>query len=552
MLALLGASSLEFGAETMPVASPNPLRLSSFEWQPIGSPQYVGEPFRITVLAKDDSGRSYPYNGSALLSTSRGLYALPTVVQFRNGVCDTNAIVTIAESLTLRCYTDSASGVSNVFRVLTGVPRRLVPILPGEQLAPGTRNGRAGRLSPQTAGDSFAFRVYLTDDWFNVIPLRSDSVYFGSDDRFARLPSGGQLSNGIGTFTASLRTAGWQRIIALPALGSSLGPDTSSAVNVASGPFKEMLLVAPGETLLPGDTAWSEWETPGKTGRPDTQFLRRPFDVTVYPCDRCWNVVIGPGDTISLGSTKPYASSPEVGVLREPVAFSLQVNETGDNFVWVRDSLTKAQSYKTSLHVRSRGAMLEIDAPDTVRSGETASVRIRVLDANARPVVAALVLTSVPYGSGRMLVPALLTDTLGFATAHFLCTPSPAAERDSIRVSSGEADTMFGIFVSHLSDQLFAFPNPFGYNLDRALISYHLRRAMPITLSIYDPFGNEVWSRRFRQNDAGAKSGDNVVYWDGRNKGGRRVANGIYVVQVLGTLHTGVEYKSRYRIGVVW
>jgi hypothetical protein len=151
-----------------------------------------------------------------------------------------------------------------------------------------------------------------------------------------------------------------------------------------------------------------------------------------------------------------------------------------------------------------------------------------------------------------MLEPAMLTDTIGFTTAHFLCTPTPAAEQDSIRITSGDADTVIGIYVSHLSDSLFAFPNPFGFNKDLTLISYYLQRSMPITLTIYDPFGNQVWSRRFRQNEAGAKSGDNVVYWDGRNNRGHRVANGIYVIEVLGELHTGVDYKSTYRIGVIW
>jgi len=199
------------------------------------------------------------------------------------------------------------------------------------------------------------------------------------------------------------------------------------------------------------------------------------------------------------------------------------------------------------------GATIEIDAPDTVRSGETAHVLVRVLDANGDPVVATLVRSSVVRGNGTMLEPALLTDTLGFATTHFLCTPSPASEQDSIRVSSGNADTVFGIYVSHLSDSLFAFPNPFGsINRDRALISYYLQRSTSITLTIYDPFGNEVWSRHFSQGEPGAQSGDNTVYWDGTNNKRRRVASGIYVIQLLGTLHTGIESRSTYRIGVVW
>jgi hypothetical protein len=553
LLVLLSVNSLGFTTEPLPVVGPSPIRLTSFEWQAITSPQYAGEPFGVMILAKDEYGSSYPYSGSALLSTTSGPYVYPTVVRFNNGVCDTNVVVTLAESLALRCFTDSASGTSNVFDVLPGTPKRLVAILPGEQLAPGVTGGRAGTPNNHTAGDTFSFLVYLTDDWFNQIGLRDDSVYFGSDDRFAQLPAGGKLSNGTGSFNGSLRTAGQRRIFTMPALGSSLRTDTSSAVFLVPGPFKEMLLVAPGETLMPGDTALWDWQTPGKAGTPDPQYLRMPFNVAVYSCDRCWNRVSGPGDTVYLRSDFAFEFWPAGAELRDEAQFSVQFNTPGPNQnIWVVNQANGDESYRTHLNIRARGALLKIEAPDTVRSGETASVRIWVQDANEQPVIAALVQTSVTMGGGKMLETALLTDTLGFTTAHFLCTPTPASEQDSIRVSSGAADTVIGIYVSHLSDSLFAFPNPFGLNRDRALISYYLQRSSPVTLTIYDPFGNEVWTRRFRQNEQGAKSGDNIIYWDGTNNQGRRVANGVYVIHVLGKLHTGIDFNSTYRIGVIW
>ena len=553
LLVLLSVNSLGFNTGAFPVVQPNPARLTSFEWQIVTSPQYAGVPFDVMILAKDENGASIAYNGSAFLSTTRGPYVYPAVVRFSNGVCDTSVIVTLAESLALRCFTDSASGTSNVFEVLTGIPKRLVAILPGESLAPGTPGGRSGAPTSHTAGDTFSFIVYLTDDWFNQIGLRNDSVYFGSDDRFARLPAGGELSNGTGTFDGSLRTAGQRRIFTIPAPGSSLRTDTSSAVFIVPGPFKEMLLVAPGETLMPGDTALWGWETPGKSGTPNPQFLRTQFGISVYPCDRCWNLVAGPGDTILLGSDFSFLFLPAGAELRDVALFSVQFNTPGQNQnIWSVNQATGAESYRTHLNIRARAAMLEVTAPDTVRSGDTALVLIHVRDANGDPIVAALVQTSVTMGSGKMVESALLTDTLGFTTAHFLCTPTPAAEQDSVRVSSGAADTVVGIYVGHLSDSLFAFPNPFGLNRDRALISYYLQRSSPVTLTIYDPFGNEVWTRRFRQNEQGAKSGDNVVYWDGTNNQGHRVANGIYVIQVVGQLHTGIDFKSGYRIGVIW
>jgi len=266
---------------------------------------------------------------------------------------------------------------------------------------------------------------------------------------------------------------------------------------------------------------------------------------------------------VYLASSEPFSSQPADTVLRDPTVFSVQFRSAGKPSIWVKNRTTGGQSYLTSLNILAIGAMLEINTvvagdtlplPDTVRAGETTQVLIRVRDANGDTVVAAHVQASVVRGSGRMLDPMPLhTDDLGFTTAHFLCAPSPASEQDSIRVSSGDADTVFGIYVSHLSDSLFAFPNPFGsINRDQTLISYSLQRATSVKVTIYDPFGNEVWTRHYDQNEPGGKSGDNTVYWDGTNTKGQRVASGIYVIQVLGTLHTGIDFRSLYRVGVVW
>jgi hypothetical protein len=429
-------------------------------------------------------------------------------------------------------------------------------ILPGEQLAPGHSGGRDGRPDDQTAGDTFSFQVYLTDEWFNQIDQSGDSVYFSSTDGFAQLPSGGELSNGTGSFTASLRTAGQHHIFTMPALGKSLLTDTSSTVSVFAGPYTQLLLLAPGETLLPGDTTSSVSATPGKSGTPVPQYLRVPFAVTVYPCDRCWNLAVGPGDTVILDSRFPFEIYPGWVQLLSDSAVYNDVRATTSapvQAIWAYDPERRINSHETRLEIRALGTALEVTAPDTVRSGETAHVLTRVFDANGDPIVVALVQCSVVKGSGTMLEPALLTDTIGYTTAHFVCTPSPASEQDSIRISSGGADTVIGIYVKHLSDSLFAYPNPFGsINVDSTLIFYSLHRASSVRLTIYDPFGNKIWTRSYKPGEPGAVFGDNTVYWNGKNSKKQRVASGVYLIQVLGRTGTVIDFKSIYRVGVVW
>jgi len=541
-------------------------QLSSFEFTGVTSPQTAGDSFSITIVAKDPYGGVYPYNGNALLSTTRdGLwsYVYPSLIGFRNGVWQGNVMVTLAESLALRC-TEPAhqiTGHSDTIEVLNGPPARFLTILPGEEMAPGSPVGRMPRPPDnQVAGDTFTIATYLTDAWFNVVEFRNDSVYFSATDSFAQLPNGGLLINGHGTFPVSLRQAGRQRIATRAAASQPFRPDTSTQFEVIPGPFAELLLLLPGEAILPGDTCQEAWQTPGKSGTPTPQFVREPFAISVYPCDNCWNVVSGPGDRIALRSDFSFTATPAETTISDVANFTVQFNSSGPNQnIWVTELSGGHQSYKCWLDIKSRGRILEITAPDTVRAGETTNIHVVVKDANEWPITAAVCRFAVIKGHGDMLDQALLTDTLGIVNARFLCTRARFAEHDTIRISAGAVDSFIGIYVNIpdsavMKGQIVAFPNPFGptVNQDAAEIYYYLPRSSPVTVTIYDPFGNEVYAWSFKPGEPGARSGVNQVIWNGRNRQGRRVASGVYLIQVLGELHTGTTFRATYRLGVVW
>lgn len=537
-------------------------QLNSFEFTFITSPQYAGESLSITIIARNSSGGIYNYNRPAFLSTDKGaVYINPNVIgPFRNGVWQGKVIVTLAESLQLRCTDDSGqvTSNSNSFAVLPGEPSKFVIILPGEQLSAGTRLGKLGIPDNQTAGDSFNFRVYLTDDWSNPVGFRTDTVYFKSTDSFAFLPVSGEISNGWGEFWGRLRQAGQQRLFAWPAAGRSFRTDTSSVVIVNPGPFTQLLLLLPGEEHLQGDTVSVTANTPGKSGEPVVQFVQEPFPVRVYACDRCWNRVSTSKIPIALHSDFAAEFEPAEAEIEDSVLFNARYLFSGANQdIWVADRDGRYVSYRTRLEIRSRGSHLEIQAPDTVSAGETAYIRVVVKDANYQPVTATVCRFAVVKGNGALLEEALLTDTLGVATGRFLCTRARFGEFDTICISSGNAETLVGLYVdipdtSLLSNNIIAFPNPFGFNRDAAEICYYLNRSIPIDIRIYDPFGNEVFTKSFRQGETGARAGVNRIIWNGRNQAGRRVASGVYVVQIVGFLHTGTGFKRIYRLGVVW
>ncbi|MEO0070752.1 MAG: hypothetical protein ABIK39_01510 [candidate division WOR-3 bacterium] len=536
-------------------------QLSSFDISPVSSPQYAGDSFVITVIARDSLGNIYNYNRTAYLSTSRGSgYIYPNVIgPFISGVWQGKVMVTLAERLRIYCTDDLriVTDSSNLFDVFAGSPSRFLLILPGQELYPGTKEGKSGQPDAQEAGDTFAFQVYLTDAWSNVVRFRTDTVLFKATDSFAQLPQVGVIEDGGAEFSACFRQARENQIFALPAEGETFRPDTASFF-VEPSSFDRLLLLLPGESHLPGDTTKIVYQTPGKSGTPIPQFVREPFNVTIYPCDRYWNRVNGGNLVVSLFSDFPIEFSPTETILQDSAVFSAAFDFAGEKqTIWVANEEGNFQSYRSFIDIKARGKSLEVTAPDTVVAGETASIRVVVLDANELPITAALCRFTVVKGNGQMLEDALLTDTQGVAVAHFLCTRAYFSELDTIKISSGDAEEFVEIYVKIpdkevMLGNIIAFPNPFGFNRDAAEICYYLSKATPIDFRIYDPFGNEVISRQFQPGEEGAKAGVNRVVWNGRNKEGRRVAAGVYVVQIVGELHTAVVEKKTYRIGVVW
>ncbi len=536
-------------------------QLSSFQIQPVNSPQYAGDSFFVTIIALDSIGNVYNYNRVAYLATTRGAYIYPNVIgPFTNGIWQGQVIVTLAEWLKITCTDDSGrvTDSSDIFQVLSGPPAQFLLLLPGEEFNPGTREGKIGEPSIHIAGNSFDFQVYLTDEWCNPVRHRIDSVYFKATDSFATLPFGGVIDDGWGVFSAVFREAKDHRIFALPAHDESFRGDTSALFLVNPGVFDRLILLLPGEDLVPGDTTMALVSGPGKTGAVLPQFVQEPFLVKVFPCDRCWNRVNNAGVIVSLFSDFPVEFDPDETTLEDSAVFTAEFKFAGDNQnIWVADEDEEFVSYRSFLNIKPLGKRLEITAPDSVFAGETATVRVVVFDANEMPISGTVCRFTLFKGSGEILKEAVLTDTAGVAVTNFLCTRAKFAEFDSIRISSGAVESLIGIYVKIpdkelMVGEIIAFPNPFGFNRDGCEIYYYLNKSTPVDFRIYDPFGNEVVSWRFRAGEPGGKAGINQVVWNGRNKEGRRVASGVYLVQLIGEFHTARESKKSYRLGVVW
>jgi hypothetical protein len=538
-------------------------QLSYFQFTPISSPQVAGNQFLITINAKKANGDPEPYGGRAILTTNRddifSVYVSPYQVAFVSGVCQVWATVPLAcDSIKLKCtYPESAViGWSNSFQVLPNNPFRYLTILPGESLAPGSVSGKYWSPQNQISGDSFSVATYVTDAWFNPIGLRNDSVRFSGTDPFGIYPSG-HLQNGQGVFPISLRRAGNHRIYTHGVTG--IRSDTSALFSVAAGPFSQLLIVLPGETLLAGDTTTQVFSTPGKTGRPDVLYVKDTTWVRVVATDACWNRVVPPTDSIRLLSDFGFHSNPVAGWLRDSTLFKAEFDSAGTNqTLWVHDYTLGIESYRCLVDVAQRTDSILIVGPDTIRAGATVVYRATLLDANAEPIAARTCLFKVTNGSGAVLDSVGISDITGVTSVEFIIDSAHFSEVDSIQFTADGYSKRKGVYVeipdttvTGPAGRIIAYPNPFGWDQNYTTIFYEIPHSVDVTVAIYDAFGNQVQVRKYRKGQDGAANGLNRIYWDGKTDAGQKVANGIYILKIWGQEHTGIAFQKTYRIGVV-
>jgi hypothetical protein len=169
-----------------------------------------------------------------------------------------------------------------------------------------------------TAGDSTTLTVTAYDAYGNVATGYGGTVHLTSSDGQAVLPADATLTNGTGTFSATLKTAGSQTITATDAVNSSV----TGAATVTVTPATASYLVVAG---YPSPTNRMEAHT---------------FTVTAY--DIYGNVATGYLGTITFSSDESHADLPSDYTFTAADAgvhtFSATFNRFGTFYLRVRDT----------------------------------------------------------------------------------------------------------------------------------------------------------------------------------------------------------------------
>jgi hypothetical protein len=223
-----------------------------------GSPddQNAGSSFNLTVRAVDQYWNRVPgINDRIALSSTDLFAAMPAETTLTNGELVMPVTLYKAGTQTISAAdvdTPSIEGhTSEPVEILPGTYSRIVLIAPGEEIAPGTAEGRTGAATDQSINFAFTVTVYATDEWFNPVGGVTDVVRITSNDPLAELPPDEAMVDGVAQMSVRLSTGGFQQItasnVAQPAM-----PTSTTQVRAISSGFHLEAEVAP-TTVLAGE-----------------------------------------------------------------------------------------------------------------------------------------------------------------------------------------------------------------------------------------------------------------------------------------------------------
>jgi hypothetical protein len=236
----------------------DPLEASSFKLSaPATTP--AGVSFSVNITALDSYGNTATsYNGSPALSTSdTGVgVSLPASVTLSSGTGSFGATLVTLGSQSVTAKDGPITGSTSI-TVVAGPAAKFV----------------VSAASPQITGVPFTFTVTAVDQFGNTASGYSGTATFTSSDSAAgvSLPSPATLTNGSGTFNATLITVGYQTITATDSVNSLTGtskpievdyvtPTVTSltegneAVNHLPADYPQLVATVHGTNFVPGIT----------------------------------------------------------------------------------------------------------------------------------------------------------------------------------------------------------------------------------------------------------------------------------------------------------
>jgi hypothetical protein len=350
----------------------------------------AGIAFNFSVTAQDAFGNTTPaYAGTVHFTTSDGGASLPADTTLVNGAGTFSATLVTAGTQNITATDTVASGI-------TGTSGNIVV-----SAGPATRFAAVAPATA-TAGVAFNYTVTAYDAANNVATGYAGTVHFSATDGAATLPSNAPLTNGVGTFSATLRTPGGQTLTAVDTVNASLVA-ISGTITVSAGAAVSFTVSAPAAAVA--GTA---------------------FNFTVTALDAFSNVATGYAGTAHFTATDAQAVLPGNSTLVNGVGtFSATLKTAGTHTLTATDTVTASLKGTSGTIVVTAGAPATITAtggtPQSaiVLAPFATPLQATVRDAANNPVQGVSVTFTAP-GSGASATPAgatAITDVNGVATS---------------------------------------------------------------------------------------------------------------------------------------
>ena len=438
-------------------STPPPLPATHFGVMAVASAATAGTSFKVTVSALDSSGAVVSsYTGTVHFSSSDAQAVLPKDSALSNG--------TGTFSVTLRTAgTQSVTATDSAKSSVTGSSNSISVVVPASHFSFAVP-------SNATTGIAFNITVTALDATNNAVTSYSGTVHFSSSDGQAVLPANSTLTNGTGTFSATLKTAGGQTITAADTVTASIA-GTSSLITVgAQSQATHFTVTAPAGVII-----------------------GHAFNLTVTAQDALNNTAAGYSGTVHFSSTDPQAVLPANSTLTNGLGnFSAALKFCcGDQFITATDTVT-ASITGTSNPINASGGPIthfSVTAPATATVGTPINVGVTALDASNNVVTlynGNVLLTS---SDSQAVLPTGLT--LTFGVGNFPATLKTLGSQtitvtDSIRHS-----------ITGTSNSIMVGSNA----------ATHFSASAPVSVSAQNPFNLTVKALDAANNPAISYSG---------------------------------------------
>jgi hypothetical protein len=253
----------------------DPAVAASFVVSGFPSPTTAGVAGNFSVVARDAFGNvATGYGGTVHFTSSDRQAVLPANATLSGGTGTFNATLKTAGSQSLTAQDTlnaSLSGSQSGIVVNPAATSKFVV---------------SGFPSPVTAGVAGTFTVTAEDTFGNLTPAYTGTVHFSSSDPQAVLPANATLTNGTGTFSATLKTAALQSLTATDTTNGTI-TGSQTGITVTPGVVTHFVFVGPFSV------------TSG-----------RAFNLTVKAVDAYGNVATGYRGTVKFASSDNSATLP--------------------------------------------------------------------------------------------------------------------------------------------------------------------------------------------------------------------------------------------------